>query len=113
MALVPSPSHVYEIEKACIAALKLPPKVYAQRVAKWAKFDISEKGFIIGMGAYLFYLSDMRIGYVLWQFPEDGKLVFPDVEVSEFCNFKFPDGAIWERAAEAMDDSALATQAVA
>lgn len=112
--VVLSPSSLFEIERSCIHILHLKPGVGVQRMARWSKFELVG-GLVAGMGAYIFYISDNRIGYVFWHFSVDGKLSFPDVEITpDFASLKLPEGVTWERSAEGeMNDLDLTTQAVA
>lgn len=112
--VVLSPSSLFEIERSCIKTLNLGPGVAVQRLRRWSKFELIG-GLVAGMGAYIFYISDNRIGYVFWHFSVDGKLSFPDVEITpDFASLKLPEGVTWERMTdEGMNDLDLTTQAVA
>lgn len=107
------PSFIYVIEKQCTKAMHLPAEVKVQQVAKWEDFTELERGRVSGIGAFIFHISDGRLGYVFWQYSDDGKLSFPDVEICDFVDFKFPEGVVWERAAEEMNEADLSTRAVA
>ncbi len=108
-----SPSSLFEIERSCIKILHLSHGVTAQRIARWSRFELVG-GLVAGMGAYIFYISGNRIGYVFWHFSVDGRLSFPDVEiVSDFADLKLPEGVTWEHATDETNDLDLETQAVA
>ena len=108
-----SASSLHEIERSCIKYLCLKPGVSAQRLGRWSRFELVN-GFVAGVGAFIFFLSDDRAAYILWHYAADGKLSFPDVEiVPDFAYLKLPEGVKWERTSEQMDEADLSTKAVA
>ncbi len=108
-----SASSLFEIERSCIKHLSLGPGISAQRLGRWSRFELVN-GFVSGMGAFIFFLSDDRVAYVLWHYAADGKLTFPDTEiVQNFIDLKLPEGVKWERTSEQMNEADLTTVAVA
>lgn len=107
-----SASSLSEIERSCIKHLPLQPGISAQRLGRWSRFEVVN-GYVAGMGAFIFFLSDDRAAYVLWHYATDGTLSFPDVEiVPDFVYLKLPEGVKWERTSEQMDEADLTTVAV-
>lgn len=108
-----SAASLFEIERACIKHLSLGFGVSAQRLGRWSEFEVVN-GFVAGIGAFIFFLSDDRAAYILWHYATDGTLSFPDVEiVPDFVYLKLPEGVKWERTSEQMNEADLATVGVA
>lgn len=105
-----STSWFSEVERGCIRILRLPENVSVSVIARWCKIVwVGRK--LTGVGAYLFYISDMRAGYVLWQFDVDGTLHYREVDIRDsFVDLKLPEGTKWERLAERCDENDLSTQ---